>query len=117
MGARASSGSFVLQEPVGRSMEVSSGRYLTEVPVGRYHKVSSGHLCQVAPIGRLQTSNRRFNIKAPTGYFQKATSGCFLGRAASGNAVDLQNGSQWPAIMQRHHGLAVIIYHFMVSRV
>ncbi|PLW15217.1 hypothetical protein PCANC_11554 [Puccinia coronata f. sp. avenae] len=87
----ASSGRFVLQVPVGRSMEASSGCYLTEAPVGRFLEASSGHLCQVAPIGwRFQKAfNGRFNIKTPTGRFQKASSGCFLGRAASGHAIDL----------------------------
>ncbi|PLW07188.1 hypothetical protein PCANC_25852 [Puccinia coronata f. sp. avenae] len=56
MGARASSGRFVLQAPVGRFLKASSGRYLTEAPVGRYHKAFSGRLCQVAPIGRFQSA-------------------------------------------------------------
>ncbi|PLW18505.1 hypothetical protein PCANC_12274 [Puccinia coronata f. sp. avenae] len=73
MGARASSGRFDIEAPVGRSMEASSGPFLTEAPVGCYYKASSGCLCQVAPIGRFQkASNGRFNIKAPTGHFQKA---------------------------------------------
>ncbi|PLW51397.1 hypothetical protein PCASD_00269 [Puccinia coronata f. sp. avenae] len=93
----ASSGRFVLQASVGRSMKASSGRYLTEAPVGRYHKAS----------------NRRFHIKTPTGRFQKASSGHFLGRAASGHAVDLQYRSHRPAFIRRQRVIAVIALHFV----